>query len=356
MPTAQLLPAITLTVAAASFITAATAGLRAMGVARRSLRAQLTGSAAYVIGGATGAVVAGAVGASWGVTAAQVLRRAGVVASASIGTGRPPRCAGGGQVTATTAVPRLTLGLPVYNGETLSCRVSGRPLGADLHRLRADHFRQRLHRSDRRDRPRSTRPKIPAYGTSITRSEPRLDVQSQLRGRSRPAASSSSGCQTTTSTRQTCSQRCIDALDSHPRDRPGACLDGVHRRRGRDHRRDRLCADHRCPRSRRTLPERAVHRWRRRLLRRDPDVGSATRSAPFGSYHWADRTFVAELALHGPFYNVPEFLYFRRDHPTRATRVGRTTSGAVASTLDPKRANRWRHPVARLLGEYLLGV
>ena len=73
MPTAQLIPAITLTVAAASFTTAATAGLRAMGLARRSLRAQLTGSAAYAIGGATGAVVAGALGASWGVTAAQVL-------------------------------------------------------------------------------------------------------------------------------------------------------------------------------------------------------------------------------------------------------------------------------------------
>ena len=72
MPTAQLLPAITLTVAAASFTTAATAGLRAMGVARRSLRAQLIGSAAYAIGGATGAVLGGALGASWGVTAAQV--------------------------------------------------------------------------------------------------------------------------------------------------------------------------------------------------------------------------------------------------------------------------------------------
>ncbi len=69
-PTAQLIPAITLTVAAASFTTAATAGLRAMGAARRSLRAQLTGSAAYVIGGITGAVLGGAVGSSWGVAAA----------------------------------------------------------------------------------------------------------------------------------------------------------------------------------------------------------------------------------------------------------------------------------------------
>jgi O-antigen/teichoic acid export membrane protein len=72
MPTAQLIPAITLTVAAASFTTAATAGLRAMGVARRSLRAQLFGSAAYAVGGVTGAVLAGALGASWGVTVAQI--------------------------------------------------------------------------------------------------------------------------------------------------------------------------------------------------------------------------------------------------------------------------------------------
>jgi O-antigen/teichoic acid export membrane protein len=70
-PTSQLLPAITLTVAAASFTTAATAGLRAMGLARRSLRAQLTASAAYVIGGTAGAILGGALGASWGVTAAQ---------------------------------------------------------------------------------------------------------------------------------------------------------------------------------------------------------------------------------------------------------------------------------------------
>jgi glycosyltransferase involved in cell wall biosynthesis len=74
---------------------------------------------------------------------------------------------------------------------------------------------------------------------------------------------------------------------------------------------------------------------------------------PFGSFHWADRTIVAELALQGPFYNVPEFLYFRRDHPTRATRIG-SDIRRRCTTLDPKRANRWRHPAVRLLGEYLL--
>jgi O-antigen/teichoic acid export membrane protein len=72
-PTSQLIPAVTLTVVAASFITAANAGLRAMGVSRRSLRAQLITSAMYVSFGAVGAILAGALGASWGVTAAQSL-------------------------------------------------------------------------------------------------------------------------------------------------------------------------------------------------------------------------------------------------------------------------------------------
>jgi O-antigen/teichoic acid export membrane protein len=71
LPTSQLIPAITLTVVATSFVTAATAGLRAMGVARRSLRTQLANSALYLIGGTVGAILGGAIGTSWGVTAAQ---------------------------------------------------------------------------------------------------------------------------------------------------------------------------------------------------------------------------------------------------------------------------------------------
>jgi len=70
LPTAQLLPAMTITLAAASFSTAATAGLRAMGLARRSLRAQLIASAAYAIGGVGGAILGGALGTSWGVATA----------------------------------------------------------------------------------------------------------------------------------------------------------------------------------------------------------------------------------------------------------------------------------------------
>ena len=49
------------------------------------------------------------------------------------------------------------------------------------------------------------------------------------------------------------------------------------------------------------------------------------RRAPLlGSYHHSDRTLTAGLALHGPFYQVPDWLYFRRDHAERAERAFKT--------------------------------
>lgn len=77
------------------------------------------------------------------------------------------------------------------------------------------------------------------------------------------------------------------------------------------------------------------------------------RTALHGSYHFADRTFTVELALHGPFYIVPDYLYFRRQHAGQG--------GAHASirrrcaNMDPRRADPLRHPVARLYAEYILG-
>ena len=76
---------------------------------------------------------------------------------------------------------------------------------------------------------------------------------------------------------------------------------------------------------------------------------------PFNSYHWADRTFVAELALHGPFHNEADYLYLRRDHPMRTSALGRNDIRLRCSRLDPARANRWRHPLVRLMAEYVLG-
>ncbi len=76
--------------------------------------------------------------------------------------------------------------------------------------------------------------------------------------------------------------------------------------------------------------------------------------APHGSYHHADRVIVAELVLHGPFLQVPDWLYFRRDHPNRSERANPTIRTRCAN-FDPRRANRLRHPLPRLLLEYVGG-
>jgi O-antigen/teichoic acid export membrane protein len=69
LSSALLVPA-TLAVVNASFSVGASAGLRALAAARRSLRAQLVGAAAYFVGGITGAALGGAVGSAWGIAAA----------------------------------------------------------------------------------------------------------------------------------------------------------------------------------------------------------------------------------------------------------------------------------------------
>ncbi|WGL53308.1 glycosyltransferase [Nocardioides sp. BP30] len=76
------------------------------------------------------------------------------------------------------------------------------------------------------------------------------------------------------------------------------------------------------------------------------------RVGPLGSYHNADRVYVAALALRGRFHHVPEVLYFRRDHPDRGERAPGLR--ARCAGLDPRRADRLRHPLPRLLVEYVL--
>lgn len=77
-PASQLIVPVTLNVCAASFLTAITAGLRATGVARRSLQAQLTNSSVYLLLGVTGAILFGVQGACW---AAMLATSLGVLVS-----------------------------------------------------------------------------------------------------------------------------------------------------------------------------------------------------------------------------------------------------------------------------------
>ncbi len=82
---------------------------------------------------------------------------------------------------------------------------------------------------------------------------------------------------------------------------------------------------------------------------------SVLRQTPLlASYHHADRTLSAELSLYGPFYQVPDWLYFRRDHLERAERAFKTVR-AWCANLDPRRADPLRHPVIRLYAEYVGG-
>jgi len=69
-PASALILPVTLSVTGAGFVAGAAAGLRALGAARRSLRAQLFASAAYLTGGLVGAALGGALGSSWGSTLA----------------------------------------------------------------------------------------------------------------------------------------------------------------------------------------------------------------------------------------------------------------------------------------------
>ncbi len=66
-----------------------------------------------------------------------------------------------------------------------------------------------------------------------------------------------------------------------------------------------------------------------------------------GHYIASDVILMAELALRGQFYEVPEWLFFRRDHPGKSTRANRT-GGEKASWYDPANTGKlewrtWRH-------------
>lgn len=75
---------------------------------------------------------------------------------------------------------------------------------------------------------------------------------------------------------------------------------------------------------------------------------------PQGSYFHSDRTVVTSVGLWGPFYQVPDWLYFRRDHTAPEVQKRSTTRG-WSTNIDPRLANRLRHPAARLYAEYIWG-
>jgi glycosyltransferase involved in cell wall biosynthesis len=74
---------------------------------------------------------------------------------------------------------------------------------------------------------------------------------------------------------------------------------------------------------------------------------------PLGSFHHPDVVLECALALYGRFRMTPNWWYFRRDSPDRTVNhAPRVRDRCVVH--DPSRKNGLLHPTVRLVGEYLL--
>jgi glycosyltransferase involved in cell wall biosynthesis len=73
---------------------------------------------------------------------------------------------------------------------------------------------------------------------------------------------------------------------------------------------------------------------------------------PQQDYYNSDRTFVAELALAGPFVQVPRVLFSNRQHEAQASHGSRR---ARATKMGVGRSNPLVHPMARMYVEYAAG-
>jgi glycosyltransferase involved in cell wall biosynthesis len=74
-----------------------------------------------------------------------------------------------------------------------------------------------------------------------------------------------------------------------------------------------------------------------------------------GSYISADRVLVAELAMLGRFFELPEQLFYRRIHPGMSTKAN-PTPGLLAAWFSPRPRGGPPMPAARVLVEYARAV
>jgi len=72
---------------------------------------------------------------------------------------------------------------------------------------------------------------------------------------------------------------------------------------------------------------------------------------PMGSGLHSDRVYMGELAMNGPFHQVPEVLFYRREHRGRTSHG--TSARTVVAKLDPRRS---RQSVLRIYVEYVWGL
>lgn len=79
------------------------------------------------------------------------------------------------------------------------------------------------------------------------------------------------------------------------------------------------------------------------------------RTPLLGYYADHDRVVLSELALYGPFYEIPEYLFFRRRHTLQSTAV---YPGRHARTVwcDPAKAGKIVFPYCREFVEFLFAI
>jgi glycosyltransferase involved in cell wall biosynthesis len=247
------------------------------------------------------------------------------------------------------ATPRLTIGLPVYNGEKYLGEAIDALLGQSYEDFEliisdnasTDGTAEICQRSAQKD----ARVRYIRQPKNIGLAPNHNVVVEQARGELFKWAANDDLYA------RELIERCVEALDEHPDVVLAHCwtarIDGS----------GAVIRAYEYPLS--TSSPRAPERFRSLLFDSggDDDYGVIRtevlrRTAMQESYHHADRTIVAELALYGRFHQVPDWLYFRRDHPGRAERSHPTVRSRCAN-MDPRRADRLRHPVVRLYGEYV---
>lgn len=248
-----------------------------------------------------------------------------------------------------TAVPRLSIGLPVYNGENFVAESLDALLGQSYEDFEliisdnasADGTAGICRGYARRD----SRVRYVRQDVNIGAAPNHNFVVGQARGELFKWASNDDLYA------RDLLKRCVDALDAYPHVVLAHSWTAMIDSSGEVTRAIRYPLD--------TASQRAPERFRSMLFASGGDdiygvirTGTLRRIRPLNSYHHADRTIVTELALQGPFYQVPDWLYFRRDHPQQAERAF-PTMRRRCSNLDPRRADKLRHPAARMYAEYM---
>jgi len=247
------------------------------------------------------------------------------------------------------AIPRLSIGLPVYNGEPFIEETLDSLLGqtyADFELIISDNCStdgtEGICRSYAMRDPRVSYFRQPR---NLGAAPNHNFVVQQSRGELFKWSSADDLCA------RDFLERCIEALDQRPDVVLAHCWTAVIDSAGSVTEAIEYPSD--------TAALRAPDRFRAMLecSRGSDDYGgvmrlSVLRRTPLlGSHHFADRTLFTELALRGRFHHIPEWLHFRRDHANAAYRLCPTVRQRCAN-LDPRRGNRLMHPSVRLYAEY----